>query len=386
MQKKVKKVIAGDKGLHTTILGICEAMTAALISTMIIPSQPSHDDPCHPLWQKLQRYRNSSDDDRQFFEHIDAIARQPIGSPRRKRAIEQLYLFIRNLPYNSDKRFKKGKFENPIRDEYENILESVMAIAITEMWSEFNPTGASFTGCFINWIKRKLRLDYLILDFFKDIKNEIPDEVKNTDCEEPINFADLNQQIESDQAKFKKQQARVLDAFAEDVERSPFWETNYLMNDPRCTYRMLANRLLFGTDRIQTIVDELQFEYQAFYAQLQRDFYPAVLLRRLENNLFAPSVITSIRETIASNPQFDRPVYNKMPEISPKFMAECLLPIFRPQPMTFTNMVEMLRGNRPKTYRDLNEEVLAKIWRNKCYPKIGKEMAKLLHYSKGSDI
>jgi hypothetical protein len=363
-------------------------MTATLIPKASSMS-PDSNDPCYRLWLIAYEYAHKQpqpDDlrDHQFFEHIDAITQQPIGSPRRKRAIEQLYLFIRTLPYKADKRFRQGRFENPIRDEYENILDSVMARAIAQMWTEFNPTGKSFTGCFINWVKFKLRLDFQLRDFYNEIRLDVPEEVSSAASETPTNLSDLNQKIASDQAMSKTQQVRVLDAFAEDVERSPFWVTNHLMNEPRCNYRMLAKRLLFGTDKIQAIVDEFQaegqrFEYQAFYAQYKRDFIPSVLLRRLENNLFAPSLIDMIKEAIAINPTLDKPVYTRYPAIAPKFMAKQLLPMFRPQPLTLQEIIKLLQSSEYDylTYKNLDELELESIWRNKCYPKIGKEVAKV---------
>jgi hypothetical protein len=382
-----------------------------MTATLIPPASSMSPDPNNPsyrLWLLAHEYAHKKPNpdalsDRQFFEHIDAIARQPIGSPRHKRAIEQMYLFIRKLPYNADKRFRQGRFENPIRDEYENILDSVMARAIAQMWTEFNPTGKSFTGCFIHkWVNEKLRLQYLVLDFYRKINLDMPDEVSSTDSNAKLNLIDLNQLIASDQARIqaekmqarlKQQQVKVLDAFAEDVERSPFWVTNHLMNEPRCNYRMLAKRLLFGTDKIQEIVDEFQaegqrFEYQAFYAQYKRDFISAVLLRRLENNLFAPSLIEMIKEAIAINPTLDKPVYTKYPAIAPKFMAKQLLPMFRPQPLTLQEIIKLLQSSEYDylTYKNLKEPELESIWRNKCYPRIGKEVEKVLHYSKGSDI
>jgi len=347
-----------------------------------------NNDPCDRLLQIARQYAQKSLDprDREFLTHIEAIAQQPIDSHKRKRAIGNLYLFLKGLPYNADKRFQGGSHENIIKEEYETIFDEVITEALKRMWSEFNPTGESFTGCFINWVNEKLRLRFLLIEFYSKIKRETPDEIQSSTFEDPISLTDLTQQIASDQQISKKHQVQVLDAFAEDVERAPFWQINYLMNEPRCNYRMLTKRLIFGTEKIQTIVDEFQFKYQAFYARYKRDFLPELLARRLEQNLYTPLHSELIKEAIASSSTLAKPVKAEYVDITPKFMAQKCFPMFCHQPLTLEEIVEQLKVQKPKTYKNLDEPKLEDLWRRKCYPKIGEVVAQVLGYGKGSDI
>jgi hypothetical protein len=386
-------------------------MTATLIpKASSMPPDPN--DPWYRIWQIAYEYAHKKpqpDDprDRQFFKHIDAIVHQPIGSPRRKRETEQLYLFMRKLPYNADKRFRGGRFENPIRDEYENILDSVLAKAIALMPTEFNPTGKSFTGCFINWVNRRLRLEYKLLDFYKKISLDIPDEVSSADGESKPNLSDLNQRIESDQEKLKKQEAKLLAAFEKDVLENNFWVINYIKNEPKLTYRLLVMRLkkdpfCLGRESFQAIVDEFcpiaedatpeeiakarDSYYSRVDRQLRDHFYPDILTRRLTKNLFTPLQIEQIREAIANSESLDIPVYKNYPAITPKFMAEKLLPMFQPlnqKPLTIAEIINLLQSPEYDylTYKKLDEPKLQQIWDKKCAPKIGKIAAQVLTYS-----
>ncbi|MBD2151132.1 hypothetical protein H6F44_13525 [Pseudanabaena sp. FACHB-1277] len=385
-------------------------MTATLIpKASSMPPDPNH--PWYRIWQIAYDYAHKKpqpDDlrDRQFFKHIDAIAHQPIASPRYKREIGHLYLFIRKLPYNADKHFRGGRFENPIRDEYENILDSVLAKAIRLMPSEFNPTGKSFTGCFINWVNRRLRLEYELLDFYKKISLDIPNEVSSADSDSKPNLSDLNQRIESDQEKLKKQEAKLLAAFEKDVLENDFWVINYIKDEPKLTYRLLTMRLkhdfCLGREKFQAIVNEFcpiaedatpeeitearKYYYSKIDAELRRHVYPKILTRRLIKNLFTPLQIEQIREAIANSESLDIPVYKNYPAITPKFMAEKLLPMFQPlnqKPLTIAEIINLLRS--PKydylTYKKLDEPKLQQIWDKKCAPKIGKIAAQVLTYS-----
>lgn len=389
-------------------------MTATLIpKASSMPPDPNN--PWYRIWQLAYEYAHKQpqpDDlhDRQFFKHIDAIAQQPISSPRHKREIEQLYLFMRKLPYNADKRFRQGRYENPIRDEYETILDSVIAKAITLMPKDFTPTGKSFTGCFIKWVKEKLRLRYLLLDFYRQINLDVANEDNQRDNN--LNLIDLNQMLASDQAKMreqekeaklKQQEAKLLVAFEKDVQESDFWVINYIKNEPKLTYRLLAMRLkdpfCLGRETFQAIVNELcpiaedatpeeiEKTRKSYYSRVDRQlrdhFYPDILTRRLTKNLFTPLQIAQIREAIANSEELNKPVVTKYPAITPKFMAKQLLPIFQPQPLTMAEIINLLRSPEYDylTYKKLEEPKLQEIWLKKCTAQIGKVAAQSLTYN-----
>jgi hypothetical protein len=64
-------------------------------------------------------------------------------------------------------------------------------------------------------------------------------------------------------------------------------------------------------------------------------------------------------------------------------MAEQLLPMFQPKPLTMPEIINLLRSPEYDylTYKKLDEPKLQEIWDQKCAPKIGKVAAKTLTYN-----
>ena len=365
-------------------------MTAKLIfQPQTMPLEPDPHDFRYRLWLVVNQYADiDNPSDRLFVKHIHAIAIAPFDSPSFHRARAAFYLYVSKIHYGADETFRGNKtYAKWARDFIEESQPLVLAKAIALMWSEFNPPSHSLVGCWVTWVNYKLRLKYGLFDAFKKIKLDVSADAIEEKTGQPLHINDdLDAQVAADQYQVKKQREQAFLAFAEDVERSDFWVANHLINDPRCNYRMLAKRLLIGTDKIQAIADEFKCKYQKLNGQITRTFYPETSLRRLEKNLFASADLEIVKEAIANDSSLDKPVVTKYPHVTPKFMAKQRLPIFRPKPLTFDEIVKTLQQQDYLKYCQLDELELESLWLSKCYPRIGKVVAKVLDYGIKSDL
>jgi len=231
----------------------------------------------------------------------------------------------------------------------------------------------------------QLHLYYELIDEYQKIELDVSADPIKEETGQHLHIND-RAQIAADQYQVKKQREQAFLAFAEDVERADFWVTNHLINDPRCNYRMLAKRLLIGTDKIQAVADEFKCKYPKLNGQITRTFYPKASLRRLEKNLFASADLEIVKEAIANDSSLDKPVIPRYPHVTPKFMAKQRLPIFRPKSLTFEEIVKTLQQQDYLRYCQLDELKLESLWLDKCYPRIGKVVAEVLDYGIKSDL
>ncbi|MDX2255747.1 MAG: hypothetical protein NW214_09545 [Pseudanabaenaceae cyanobacterium bins.39] len=393
-------------------------MTSTLIpKASSMPSEPDPDDFRYRLWCSVQQYADSNDpSDRLFARHVHEIATTIYDSRSYHRAETDFYQYVSKLGYGADKNFRERAYANWARDFVRESMPLVLATAIREMWKPpkrgFNPTGESLVGCWRKYVNEKVRLKYILLDEYRKIRLDVPNEGLGANGDNKINLSDLNQFIASDQAKIreqekearlKQQEAKLLTAFEKDVLESDFWVINYIKNEPKLTYRLLTMRLkhnfCLGREKFQAIVDEFcpiaedatpeeiakarDSYYSRVDRQLRDHFYPDILTRRLTKNLFTPLQIEQIREAIANSESLDIPVYKNYPAITPKFMAEKLLPMFQPKPLTIAEIIKLLQSPEYDylTYKKLDEPKLQQIWDKKCAPKIGKIAAQVLTYS-----
>jgi hypothetical protein len=396
-------------------------MTATLIpKASSMPSEPDSDDFRYRLWSIVQQYADINDpSDRLFARHIHEIATTIYDSRSYHRAEANFYEYVSKLGYGADKSFRERAYANWAKDFVQESMPLVLATAIRVMWEPpkrgFSPTGESLVGCWRKYVNEKLRLKYILLDEYQKIRLDIPDEGLQANGASKPSLSDLNQMLASDQAKMreakqqarlKQQEAKLLTAFEKDVLENDFWVINYIKNEPKLTYRLLTMRLkhdfCLGCEKFQAIVNEFcpiaedvtpeeitearKSYYSKIDAELRRHVYPKILTRRLIKNLFTPLQIEQIREAIANSESLDIPVYKNYPAITPKFMAEKLLPMFQPlnqKPLTIAEIINLLRS--PKydylTYKKLDEPKLQQIWDKKCAPKIGKIAAQVLTYS-----
>jgi len=355
-----------------------------------MPQNP--EDPRSRLLESVEAYTDSEDPrDLVFINHIREMAAHPKGLHRYRAAASEFLKFTQKLPYKIERGaikrkdgtatgydFGGGPNAQQFKQEMDRLLNDALIVAFNKLFSEFNPTSKSLTGCFIKWVKEKCRLKYMMIDWYR---KEFGTPKALTEKQQ----ARLIKKYQKEERERSREEAHELLTKDMDDQSNNFFWLKHLMDDSRCTYRVLAENVLLGDGALQEITNRFGFDYDAFYAEYKRHFCPAIICHRLENSLFTPQDLDRIQMAIEQDRSLDNYVYNHLPLITPKFMAERRFRMFGNSPRTFDRIVEELKKCKPKTYGKLTPADLETMYRKKIVPILGKLVARVLNY-KGTNI